>query len=338
MARLSKAKLLAEVVSAVEADGWTVTMLSAAKEHPFRFRLTRGRVSKTVRLYIWNLTHGGGAKRPRNEYRIQITKVRQFEPEPDGLTLIMGWSIDFGTFAAFDIAHHARSLGSSPSIQIGAVALRKAGEMGAAAQSKGNQEIAIAVRPDRVAAYMINFDAAHCGHIDDVIEPSIDPIDFEALSSPKHHFQFGTAAELRQRQSVLERLAALERELEAVRPHIPMMGHNQPPEALASDPGLLVERIRHASEVIQTELAEEKPDPQAVARGATTLQRMAILLRTARDEAKKLGNEIKEKAREKIAAGVVAAVGGGFWYRNEILDDLEAAVRAIAHWFHLIGL
>lgn len=337
VARLSKPKLLAEVTSAVEANGWAVTMLSAAREHPFRFRLTKGHVSTNVRLYIWNLTHGGGAKRPRNEFRIQITNVRQFEPEPDGLTLIMGWSGDFETFAAFDIAHHARPLGASPSIQIGAAALRKAGEIGAAAQAKGNQEIAIAVRPDRLAAYMINFDAAHRGQIDNVIEPSIEQIDFDALGSSEHRFQFGAAAELHQRQTALDRLAALERELEAIRSHIPMMGHNQPPEALAPDPGLLVDEIRDASEAIQAELAEEEPDPQAVARGASTLQRMAKILRTALEEAKKLGKAINDKAREKIAEGVIAAAGGGFWYRQEILDSLESAVRTIAHWFHLIG-
>ena len=256
-------------------------MLSAAREHPFRFRLTNGRVSTNVRLYIWNLTHGGGAKRPRNEFRIQITNVRQFKPEPDGLTLIMGWSGDFGAFAAFDVAHYARPLGASPSIQIGAAALRKAGEIGAAAQTKGNQEIAIAARPDRLAAYIINFDAAHRGRIDDVIEPAIEQIDFDALSRPEQRFQFGAAAELHQRQKILVRLAALERELEVFRPHIPMMGHNQPPEALAPDPGLLVDEIHDASESIQAELVEEEPDPQAVARGASTLQRMAKLFGTA---------------------------------------------------------
>lgn len=338
MARLSKAKLLAQVVSAIEADGWSVTMLSAAREHPFRFRIAKGAISRTVRLYIWNLTHGGGAKRPRNEFRIQITNVGQFQPEPDGLTLIMGWSGDFNAFAAFDVAHHARVLGASPSIQISAATLREAEGAGAAIQPKGNKEIAVAVRPDRLGAYLDHFAAAHRGEIDSIVGLPLSQIDFAALAGPEHQFQFGTAVELRQREAILARLAALEHEFEAIRPHIPMMGHNQPPEALAPDPSVLVDEISNASENLRAELAEDEPDPKAIARDAYTLQRVAQLMRKAREEAKKLGKAIKEKAREKVAEGVIAGVGGGFYYRNEVLDGLESAVRTIAQWFHLIGL
>ncbi|MBX7536226.1 hypothetical protein K3175_11220 [Qipengyuania sp. GH1] len=337
MARLSKAKLFAQVVSAIEADGWTVSMLSGAREHPCRFRMAKGAVARTVRLYIWNLTHGGGAKRPRSEFRIQITNVGQFQPEPEGLTLIMGWSGDFNAFAAFDVAHHARALGASPSIQISATTLREAEKSGAATQPKGNQEIAVAVRPDRLIAYLNNFDAAHRGKIDDVADSPIDQIDFTALTAPGRQLQFGTVAELRQRKTVLARLAALECELEAIRPHICMLGHNQPPEALSPDLGVLIGEVREASESVRAEFAEDMPDTQAVARGASKLQRVANLLRKAQEEAKNLGKAIKDKAREKIAEGVMAAAGGGFLYRNEILEGIESTIRTIAHWFHLIS-
>jgi len=75
MARLTKATLISLIRSAVEEDGWVVTPLSAPKKHPFRFEMAKGSVRHRVRAYIWNMTHGGGAKRPPNEYRIQITKV-----------------------------------------------------------------------------------------------------------------------------------------------------------------------------------------------------------------------------------------------------------------------
>ena len=83
MARLGKAKLFARVVAPIEAAGWSVTLAPPPKEHPLRFTMSNGLRSHNGRVYIWNLTHGGGAKRPRYEQRIQITKVGQFELEPN---------------------------------------------------------------------------------------------------------------------------------------------------------------------------------------------------------------------------------------------------------------
>ena len=66
MARLGKAKLFARILSPIEAAGWSVNVSSPPKEHPLRFTMNNGQRTYNVRAYIWNLTHGGGAKRPRH--------------------------------------------------------------------------------------------------------------------------------------------------------------------------------------------------------------------------------------------------------------------------------
>jgi len=337
MARLGKTKLFARIVSAIEADGWSVTLSSQPKEHPLRFTMTKGQAAHKVRAYIWNLTHGGGSKRPQHEQRIQITKVSQFEPEPEGTTLILGWADAANIFAGFDIGHHTRPLGSSPSIQIGAGALDQAALAGIAIQPKGNREVAVAVRPDRLAAYIGHFEEAHAGRIDAILVPQADAVDFNTLASPEHSHHFGNAAEQAQRRSVLDRLTALEREIEAIRPQLGMMGHNQPPEAMAPDPALLAGEITDAAATIRAELAEQQPDVAAVARGASALQRIWKMLRAARGEAGKFAGAVKDKAREKAAEIVAGAViGGGAIYGPQIITALEATVAAIGQWFHLL--
>ncbi len=336
MARLTKPKLIGLIRSAIEQDGWTFSQLSGPQEHPLRFEMTKGRVRQTIKAYIWNMTHGGGAKRPRDEYRIQITKVRQFQPEAGSTTLILGWSEGFGVFAGFDIAHHARPLGASPSIQIGGGALRQAGLHGIATQAKGNNEVAVAARPDHLVAYILNRDEAHRGNVADLNVPADDAIDFADLASPERAHHLGSAAERAQRRTVLDRLTALEREIEAIKPQLGMMGHNNPPEALAPDAEILAGEISDAAATVRTELAEKEPDVAAVAQGASALQRIWKMLRTAREEAAKFAGAVKDKARDKAAELVVAAMGGGALYGPQIIDALQSAVAAIGHWFRLI--
>ena len=91
MARHNKYDLLNQIVSAVVESGWNVLYLASADEHPFHLRLYRDDENHDLRIYIWHLTHGGGAARPQNEYRIQITGIDQFETSPGVKTLILGW-------------------------------------------------------------------------------------------------------------------------------------------------------------------------------------------------------------------------------------------------------
>jgi putative restriction endonuclease len=159
--RHRKYDLLEIIIQGIRDDGWNIIYLSDPKFHPFRFKIYRNDESHNIRIYVWNLTHGGGAQRPADEYRIQITGVDRFEQEPNGKTLILGWWREGEVFAGFDFNKHNGALGFSPSIQIREEALRKAHIKGVAPWEKDNQEIAIAFRPDFIGEYVRNLESLH---------------------------------------------------------------------------------------------------------------------------------------------------------------------------------
>ena len=161
MPRLSKALLIGEVVQAVYESGWNVLHLSGARDHPAILRVYNEIEGYTIRVYIWNLTHGGGSARPTDEYRIQVTGVDRFRQPAGELTLVLGWWEDVGVFAAFDYNKHSGALGFSPSMQIKEENLRKAEINGFSAHDKGNGEIAIALRPDFFVEYVANLRQLH---------------------------------------------------------------------------------------------------------------------------------------------------------------------------------
>lgn len=156
----NKQQLLERVIAAIKACGWQYLLLG--KVHPFRLRVFRDRESYNVCIYIWNLTHGGGKARPVDEYRIQITGVDHFEPEPGGKTLILGWWEPVGVFAGFDFRKHIGKLGASPSMQIRESFLQEAYQsLGLSPCNKGNQEIAIAFHPQFIIEYIRSLEALH---------------------------------------------------------------------------------------------------------------------------------------------------------------------------------
>ncbi len=173
MPRLGKADLLDKVLNAIKICGWHSLLLSS--RHPFRLRIFRGSEAYTVKIYIWNLTHGGGVARPADEYRIQITGIGRFEPDSEGKTLILGWWDEAEVFAGFDYRKHSGALGASPSIQIRERFLREAYERGFSPCDKGNREIAIAFRPDFFVEYM------RC--LEDLHDVGKVRTDFEALKA-----------------------------------------------------------------------------------------------------------------------------------------------------------
>jgi putative restriction endonuclease len=161
MIKLSKTDLFGIILDNLRKSGWFYLLLSSYPEHPLRLRIFRQREEYTVRIYIWNMTHGGGAARPVDEYRIQITGIDHFEPEPQGKTLILGWWGEAEVFSGFDFRKHAGHLGYSPSIQIREQYLRDAYEHGFAPCNKGNQELAIAFRPDFLIEYIRSLESLH---------------------------------------------------------------------------------------------------------------------------------------------------------------------------------
>lgn len=153
MARLSKKVLLARFEEAIRLSGWNLLYLTQGS-HPARYQVFREGRGGTVRVYIWNISHGGGGRKAE-EYRIQITGIDQaFEPEPNGRTLILGYWDDVGVFAGWDYRHHTGELGGSPSMQVSERALRGALLSGFAPYVNQNGETAIAFRPDFAGTYV----------------------------------------------------------------------------------------------------------------------------------------------------------------------------------------
>lgn len=161
MPRLTrKGDLLERFEDAVRLSGWSIIYLSS-NIHPARYRVYRENQAVTIKVYIWNISHGGGKKRSETEYRIQVTGVTEFEPETNGQTLVLGWWEDVGVFAGWDVRQHAGILGSSPSMQVDERALRQALQTGFAPYTKSNGETAIAFRPDFMGTYIEYLEALH---------------------------------------------------------------------------------------------------------------------------------------------------------------------------------
>jgi putative restriction endonuclease len=162
MTRLTKPELLERVEEGFRSGGWDLLYLSEQGAHPARYRIRRDDSVLTVRVYIWNISHGGGP-RSAAEFRIQITGLatNQFVPEIGGKTLILGWWDDDEVFAGFDYRRHSGPLGGSPSLQIGLPALQAAVANGFAVHPKNNGELAIAFRPDFIGTYAENLESLH---------------------------------------------------------------------------------------------------------------------------------------------------------------------------------
>ena len=162
MARILKRELLRRFELAVQDSGARLIYRSPQAEHPASYTIVyRDGGMSRVLVYVWNMTHGGGAARPVHEYRIQITGVAGLRNTPGEKTLILGWSQDFEVFGGFDYRRHSGPLGSSPSIQISQAALWAAQIHGFAPSEKDNGETAIAFRPDFAADYVEHLTALH---------------------------------------------------------------------------------------------------------------------------------------------------------------------------------
>lgn len=161
MAKHRKYDLLDIIVQSVNDSGWNVLYVSDISNHPFLLKIYSNEESYLLRIYIWNLTHGGGAARPKDEYRIQITGADRFEQKVGEKTLILGWWSEVGVFAGFDFTKHTGKLGFSPSMQIREEFLRKALLNGFSPCDKGNDEIAVAFRPDFFVSYVQSLEQLH---------------------------------------------------------------------------------------------------------------------------------------------------------------------------------
>ncbi|GAB4437065.1 MAG: hypothetical protein Kow0031_18880 [Anaerolineae bacterium] len=151
-------KQLAQVIiDAFDECDASAILLSDLRGNPRRFFVQVGKNTFEVWLYVWTLTHGGGAARPAQEYRVQITGVTPPLPvNPNGPTALVGYEPNTGCFAGFDLDKHRQFSEKSPSIQIPITALHLALQNGFSFTTKGNNEIAIGIRPDQFLAYCLN--------------------------------------------------------------------------------------------------------------------------------------------------------------------------------------
>jgi putative restriction endonuclease len=106
-----------------------------------------------VIIFIWNATHGGKGRK-KDEFRIQITGVSDFQKTTGYKTLILGWYDEAKVFAGWDIRQHLGPVSSSPSMQISISALEQAEKTGFAFYVNQKGETAISVRPDFLGTYI----------------------------------------------------------------------------------------------------------------------------------------------------------------------------------------
>lgn len=160
--KLSKPQLIQRVVTAIKRSGYNALFIDDSA-HPAHLAVSSPGTSDSFKLsvYIWNLTHGGYPRDP-NESRIQITGVRRFEELAGYKTLILGWSERDQIFAGFDVTRHRIDMtGRSPSFQIRRECLEAAKLVGIKPQTRNNEEIALAIRPDFFVTYVSQLEALH---------------------------------------------------------------------------------------------------------------------------------------------------------------------------------
>ena len=208
MAGLPPKEIVASIVDAFTDAGAASTLISDVRSHPRRFHIVAGESAFPVWIYVWTITHGGGAARPQNEYRIQLTSVTPPLPEnPDGPTLLLGYEPNIKCFAGFDLSKHKAFSVGSPSIQIKIKTLRDAVRDGFAYSRKGNDEIAIGFRPDNILAYALNAESMHESGADARILTALEKITRQESLTPAE-----TAAIPTERKRILAKVSRLARD------------------------------------------------------------------------------------------------------------------------------
>ena len=133
MSLLPKGQLFQKVLSAIQASGVDAKVISG--NHPFQLLLSYDGITEFVRVYIWNVTHGGGRARAADEYRIQITGVNRIRTGTNFRTLLLGWDERHQVFVGYNAGRY-ETFGSSPSLQVRDGTLSSAARQGLAVQQK----------------------------------------------------------------------------------------------------------------------------------------------------------------------------------------------------------
>jgi len=208
MAKLPSPLLVQAVVDAFSESGATAICVSQVGRQPRKFFVQSGQTSFDLWVYIWTLTHGGGAARPKDEYRIQLTGViPPLQLNPTGPTILIGYEPSCQCFAGFDLSRHKTFSMKSPSIQININALHKALQDGFSFVTKGNKEIAIGFRPDQILVYSLHANQLHAQGAD---AKMVSLLSKAAALQPIQNVEIEQVA--KERQRLLNTLSRLSRD------------------------------------------------------------------------------------------------------------------------------
>lgn len=162
MPAINPRQLVEAISDAIQQSGYSSAITSPVRVHPRRFIISAPDGDSTsVWVYAWTLTFGG---RPSlaDEYRIQMTTVTSpLALNPNGLTVLIGYEPDLRLFAGFDLIRHSTFTTGSPSVQVDIRIVRDALQHGLTFDRKSNDEIAVGIRPDQLANYILNAEHLH---------------------------------------------------------------------------------------------------------------------------------------------------------------------------------
>jgi putative restriction endonuclease len=143
------------------------TRLRAALPHGFSFQsnddethpalITVPKIGQ-VRVYLWTTTRSTG-REMSDEFKIQLTlgKSRNLNLSPPHMTLLLGFSPEFGTFVAWEASLHEK-FGSSPNVQVKEGLLVEARDSGWAVapprKVKAGREVRVAFSASNFGHYL----------------------------------------------------------------------------------------------------------------------------------------------------------------------------------------
>jgi putative restriction endonuclease len=161
MPAIKSNELVDAILDAFQDSGTSGILLSSPSRHPRRFLIQTEMGGIEIWVFAWTLTHGGRPSLP-NEYRIQMTTVSSpLLLNPKGYTVLLGYEPNLKMFAGFDLGRHQHFSTGSPSIQVDIASIHKALQDGLAFDKKGNNEIAVGIRPDQLVNYIANANELH---------------------------------------------------------------------------------------------------------------------------------------------------------------------------------
>lgn len=157
--------IVREIISACQLAGYQAAVdPTSIRRNPRKFRIASSDHEVfSLWVYVWTLTPGGRVSLP-NEYRIQMTSVDSplgLCPDPDGITLVMGYEPNIRAFAGFDLNLHRAFTPGSPSIQVQIDTIRASLSCGIAFEKKTNDEIALGIRKDCFLNYAFHSKELH---------------------------------------------------------------------------------------------------------------------------------------------------------------------------------